>query len=136
MISTSVSSRPTKTFAPIRSSENWDSARDGVSLASVGLDPDSSGVLDGEQVVYDFKSLFALGEVDTADVHAGFKLALAVVAQESEDRDDGAGCDVESQLVLQDGELLDELGKALGEVGSIGVQLLCGFSVECFCEVG
>ena len=63
-----------------------------------------------------FKPLVSLGEINTADVHHGLELALGMVPQECQDRDNTRRGDVERQLVLQHGELLDEFRQALRKV--------------------
>ena len=117
------------TDVPIRATENGDCTRNSVGLASVGLDPDPSGMLHAKQVIHDLETLLPLGKVNTADVHAGLELALRVVAEEGENGNNGGGRDVQRQLILEDRELLDILGKALGEVGTVGVELLSGLGV-------
>lgn len=71
---------------------------------------------DAEHVVDNLEALVALGEVDGRNVHDTLELALRVITEEGENRDDRGGPDVERKFVLEDGELLDELGQALEEV--------------------
>lgn len=78
---------------------------------SVRLDTDTRVVLDREEVVDDFEALRTGGVVGTADVHACAELGLGVVAKEGQCGDDGVWCNVECELVLDDAELLDELGE-------------------------
>jgi len=107
---------------PISTTENLNGARDGVCLSSIGLDPDATAVLDAQQMVNDFKAFLAFGIVYTADVHDTLKLTLTVVSEKSENGDDSRGGDVESELVIEDRELLDEFWETLGEVGGVGVE--------------
>lgn len=66
--------------------------------------------------------MLAGGVVDGGDVRDLLELALCVVTEEGENRDDGLGGDVEDELVLVDGELLDVLGQAGGDVLAVLVQ--------------
>lgn len=73
------------------------------------------------------------GEVDGGDVDDLPVLALGVVAQEGEDGEDGLGGDVDGELVLVDGELLDVFGEGGEDVLAVlvegrldGGEFLCG----------
>ena len=80
-------------------------------------------------MVHDLEPLLAFWEVHTTDIHDTLELALGVVTEEGENGNNGGGSDVERQFVLEYGELLDELGEALGKVGAVGVQCLGGRGV-------
>jgi hypothetical protein len=68
-------------------------------------------VLDAEEVVDDFEPLGPRGVVGSADVHHTLVLRVRVVAEEVDDVDDGRGRDVERELILVHGRLLDEFGE-------------------------
>lgn len=110
--------------APVCSCEHGHGTRDSVGLARVSLHADPACVSDAQEVVDNLETLFSLRIVGTTDVHDLFELALRMVAEESEDGHDARRRDVQRQLVLDHGELLDELGKTLDEVGAVVVQLL------------
>ena len=114
---------------PISTTEDRHSTRDSIDFRGIGLHPNSSTVLDTQKVVHDFETLIPLREVDTADIHTSLVLTLGVVTKESEDGDNGGGCDIESQLVLKHGELLDEFRQALHDVRAILVKLLSSLGV-------
>ena len=82
-----------------------------MNFVSVRLDADTGVVLDREKVVDHFESLRASGVIGSADVHACAELGLGVIAKEGEGGDNGIGCNVKCELVLDDAKLLDELGK-------------------------
>lgn len=103
---------PDLTLVPICCTVDCRSTGHWCDLICVRLDPDPRVVLDTEQVVDDLKSLTPERVVCTGDVHHGPKLSLRVVSQKSQRRDDGRWVDVEGELVLDDGELLDVLGQA------------------------
>lgn len=102
--------------SPISASKNITGTWNVVGLSGVGLDSDTRGVLDTEQVVHDLEPLLPLGEINAADVHDALELTLRVVSQKGEDRDDSGGCSVECQFILENGELLDEFWEGLDEV--------------------
>ena len=56
-------------------------------------------------------------------------MRLGVVAKEGQDGDYGRGVDVEGELVLYYGELLDELGEARDNVGAVVVETGVDFRV-------
>lgn len=97
-------------FVPIRASEYRHRARNGRYLASVGLDADTAGMFDAEEVINDFETFVAFRVVGSGDVHELLVLATAVVAEEGEDLEDGGWGAVKRKLVSEDGELLDMLG--------------------------
>ena len=107
---------------PISTTENTNGARNGIGLCSIGLDPDPAAVLDTQQMVDDFEAFLAFGVVCTTDIHDTLELALAVVTEKSENGDDSGGGDVESELVVEDGKLMNEFWETLGEVGGVGVE--------------
>lgn len=88
--------------APVRCPIDLGRTRDGRDLVGVGLDLDPAGVADAEELVDDLEPLGAGGVVDPADGHHRLVLALRMVPQEREDRDDAGRCRVERQLVLVD----------------------------------
>lgn len=116
-------------LVPIRTMVHRHSTRDRIHLARTRLHPDPPTELHAQQMVHDLEPFLALGVVYAADIHEGFELALAVVPEEREDGHDRGRGDVEGQLVLEDGELLDEFGQALREVRPVVVQLLRRFRV-------
>jgi len=101
-------------FVPVCTSENASCTWNGVCLTSLSLDPNSSLVFDAEKVVNDFKTLFTFWKVYTTDVHDAFELTLRMVSQKCQKGNDGSGCNVKSELVFEDGELLNEFWKTLG----------------------
>lgn len=107
---------------PISTTENTNGARNGIGLCSIGLDPDPAAVLDTQQMVDNFEAFLAFGVVCTTDIHDTLELALAVVTEKSENGDDSGGGDVESELVVEDGKLMNEFWETLGEVGGVGVE--------------
>ena len=46
-------------------------------------------MFNAKEMIYYLKSFFAFGEVNTANIHKAFKLALCMIAQESKDGNDG-----------------------------------------------
>lgn len=107
---------------PISTTENTNGAGNGIGLCSIGLDPDPAAVLDTQQMVDNFEAFLTFGVVCTTDIHDTLELALAVVTEKSENGDDSGGGDVESELVVEDGELMNEFWETLGEVGGVGVE--------------
>lgn len=87
-------------------------------------------------MVYNFETFLALGIVGTADIHERLELTLGMVTEEGKDGDDSRGGDVKGEFVLEDRELLDELGKTLGKIGAECMQRLCCLSVFCGRNVG
>lgn len=71
---------------------------------------------DTEKIVDDLKPIVLCGKVHGGDVCDHGVFGSRVVFQESEDGDDTRRCDVDAQLILPDGELLDVLGKSRHEV--------------------
>lgn len=116
---------------PIRPMEHRHGAGHSVGLVRIRLHPDPPRMLHTQQMIHDLKPFLALRVVRTADVHESLELALRVVAQKGEGGDDAAGSDVQREFVLEDGELLDEFGETLGEVGTVVVQFLGRLSVLC-----
>ena len=89
-----------------------------------------------QQVVHDLETLLALREVDSGDVHDTLELALRVVSEEDQDGPDSGRRDVKRELVLEHGELLDELGQALDEVRAEFVQRLRRLGMTRYGRVG
>jgi hypothetical protein len=112
---------PCLPLIPIRTPEDLHGTWHWVRLTSIRLDTNPARGLDTQQVIDYLKTLLPLREIHTANVHEGFELALRVIPEESQNGDHGGGRDVDSQLVFEYRELLNEFGKALGEVGAIGV---------------
>jgi len=73
-------------------------------------------------MVNDLEAFLAFRVVYTTDIHDTLELTLAVVAEKSEDGDDSSGGDVEGELVIEDGELVDKFWETLGEVGGVCVE--------------
>lgn len=116
---------------PIRAMEHGHRTRHRIRLVRIRLDPNAPRILDTQQMIHHLETFLPLGEIDPADVHERLELALRVVAQEGEGGEDTGGGDVERELVFEDGELLDEFGQALGEVGTVVVQFLGRVGVLC-----
>ena len=76
----------------------------GGGLVSVGLDPQTRVVADGQHVVDDLEALVLGGVVDGGDVGDLGVLGGSVVLQEVEDREDTGRRNVNGELVLPDGE--------------------------------
>lgn len=91
---------PSLSFIPVCTSEDGHTAWDCVGLGSVGLNPNSPCMLDTQQIVHDLKALFSLREIDGCDVNDALKLALRMIPQERQDRNDRRGCDVENKFVF------------------------------------
>lgn len=104
---------PNLSFIPVGTTEDRDSGRDGVRFPCVRLYPDSTGVFDAEQVVYDLEALLPFREIYCGDINNTLELALGVISQKGQDRDDCRGRDVENKLVLENRKLLDEFWEAL-----------------------
>lgn len=121
---------PSFSLVPVGTAKYFTCAGNMISLSSVSLDPNSSLVLDAEEMVYDLEAFLALREIDTTDIHEGLELTLSVVPQECEYRDDARGGSVERQFILHDGELLNELRKRLDEVGAVCMKRFCGLCIE------
>lgn len=86
-------------------------------------------MFDTEEGVHHFETFLSFGVVYTAYVHNRFKLTLRMVAEEGENGDDGGRSNVESEFILENGELLDEFRETLGEVGPKCMKRLCRFSI-------
>jgi len=82
-----------------------------------------------EKMVDDFKPLIPLRVVRSTDIHHAFELALRMISEEGEDRDDSGRRDVQCQFILKHGELLNKFGKALNEIGAIVMKFLSSLSV-------
>lgn len=140
---------PDLTFVPVGAVEQTNDRGNGGDLVGVGLDTDARLMGVGEEVVDDLErgqhTRFAAcaktrlkpvglgGEVDGGDVDDLPVLALGVVAEKGEDGEDGLGGDVDGELVLVDGELLDVFGEGGEEVLAVlvegrlgGGEFLCG----------
>lgn len=98
--------------SPVGTSEQACGGRNGRDLVGVRLYAKSCVVPDAKEVVDDLETLRARGVVGAADIHECLELRLRVVAQELQRRQNGRGCDVERDLVLDYAVLLDELWQA------------------------
>lgn len=107
-----------------------------IRLSRIRLDSDPARMLEAQQMIYNLKPLLPLREINAAKVHEAFEFALRVVAQKSEDRNYTGRGDVQGEFVFEDGELLDELGKTLSQIGSIGMKRFRRFRVQSNGRVG
>ena len=100
-------------------------ARDGrhrSGLVGVGLHADTRVMADREQIVDNLETLVAGWVVDGGDVGDAGEFGCGVVLEEAEGGDNTGGRDVDGELVLPHGELLDVLGQTRHQVLSICVQ--------------
>lgn len=107
---------PRLPFIPVCPPEDRHGAWDGVRFASVCLDAYPCCMADAQQVVDHLEAFLSFWKVGRGDIHDTLELALRVISEESQNWDDASGRDVQSKLILQDRELLDEFGKTLHEV--------------------
>ena len=107
---------PDLAFIPIRPVEQTGRCGHGRHFVRIRLDPDPRLVRNREQVVDYFEPIGASREIDSGNVHHGLVLALGVVPEEMQDRDDTGRRDIEGQFVLVHRELLDEFRQAGREV--------------------
>lgn len=110
------------TLVPQSTLEQTGNTGHGAGLVGVGLDTDTRVVAHTEHVVDDLEALVAGGEVDTGDVRDLSVFGRGVVFQESHGGDEAGGRDVDAELILPDGELLDVLGQARHDVLAVLVQ--------------
>ena len=96
--------------------------RDRRRFVGVCLDSDARIVAHTQQVVDHFKPLVARWIVDGGNVRHLCKLGCSMVFEKMEDRKDARGWDIDDQLVLPYGELLDVFGQAGKKVLPISVQ--------------
>lgn len=118
------------TLVPQSAIEKTGHTGDGLSLVAVCLDADTGVVADAEHVVDDLESLVAGGIVDRSNIGDLCVLGGGVVLEECHDGDQPGGRNIDSELVLPDGELLDVFGKAGHDVLSVfvhGVGLMLVF---------
>ena len=120
---------PHFSLVPIRTMEHRHRTWHRIRLIRIRLHPDPPSKPDTQQMIHHLEPLLTFGEVNTADVHDSFKLALTMVTEESKDGYDSGGRDVKREFVFEDGELLDEFGETLGEVRPVVVQFLCCLGV-------
>ena len=114
----------TRTVLPVGTAEDGGRTGHGVCLCGVGLDTDTPTVLDAQQMVHHLEPFVPLRKVDGGDVHDALELALRVIPEEGEDRNDARRSGVERELVLEHRELLHEFGQTLDEIRSEMMQLL------------
>lgn len=92
---------PYLSLIPVGTTEDRDDTRYRVRFPCVCLYPNPTGVFDAEQVVYDLETLLSFREIDCGDINNALELALGVVSQEGQNRNDCRGCDVKDKLVLE-----------------------------------
>jgi len=85
---------------PVSPSENRDSTRNSIRLPGVRLDADPSRLGKAKEVIHDLKPLVTLRVVSTTDVDTALELALRVVPQEDENRNDRGRGNIEREFVL------------------------------------
>ena len=86
-------------------------------------------------MVHNLEPLVTLRVVGTTDINTALELALRVVPQESENRNNCARGNIEREFVLINRELLNKFGKALHKVGSVCVKGLGGLSMFDRCRI-
>lgn len=87
-------------------------------------------MLEAQKVIYSFKTLFSLREINSADVHEGLELALGVIPQECKHGNKTRWRNVKSQFILEDGKLLDKFWQALDKVGTVSMERLCCLCIQ------
>lgn len=92
------------------------------SFVGVRLDANARIVAYTEEIIDNFKALAPGGVVDGGDVSHRGELGGGMVFQERDDGNDARGRDVDGQLVLPDGELLNVFREAGGEVLTVGMK--------------
>lgn len=102
---------PSLTLEPVHRVEKTGQRGDRRDLVSVGLDTDAAVEADRETVVDDLEAVGARGVVDSTDIHDLLELGVGVIAQELHDGQERVGCDVDSELILVNRELLNEFGE-------------------------
>merc|ERR1711977_278396 len=95
---------------------------DGSGLVRVGLHPDTRVVTDRQHVVDDLETLVAGRVVYGGDVGDLGELGGGVVFEEGEGGDDAGGRDVDGELILPNGELLDVFGQTGQQILAVLVQ--------------
>lgn len=78
--------------------------------------------MDGKKVIHNLEAVGPCRIINAGDIGYLGELRSRMVFEEGEDGNDGWRCDVDSQLVFPDGELLDIPGKARDEIAPIGMQ--------------
>lgn len=109
---------------PIRAVVQEGDARHRRDFIRIRLHSDPRVVTNGQQVVDDLEAVGTRGVVDARNVGNGGELGGRVVLEEGEDGLDGSRRDVDRQLVLPDGELLDVLRETRDQVFAVGVELV------------
>lgn len=109
------------TFVPKGAIEETGHTGDGLCLIAVCFDADTRVVADTEHVVDNLESLVASGIVDRSYIGDLGVLGGSVVLEECHDRDQTGWRNVNGELVLPNGELLDVFGKAGHDVLAVFV---------------
>lgn len=112
------------TLEPVRAVVQECHTRHRRGLIGIRLDPDPGVVTHRQQVVDDLEAVGARGVVDTADIRDHGELRGRVVLQEGEDRDHRGRRNVDRELILPHGELLDVLRQARNEVFAVFVEVV------------
>lgn len=109
------------TFVPESAVEEAGHTGYGLCLVAVRLDADTRVVADTEHVVDNLESLVAGGIVDRSYIGDLGVLGGGMVLEEGHDGDQAGWGNVDGELVLPDGELLDVFGKTGHDVLSVFV---------------
>lgn len=88
----------------------------------VSLDHDTRVMSVGQEVVHNLESVLSGWEVDSSHVHDRLILGRGVITQEGEDWDHGLWWNVDTQLVLPNGELLDVFRQTGHQISTVIVQ--------------
>ena len=110
---------PSLTLEPVDRVEQSSEGGDGGDLVGVGLDADTAVEANRQAVVDNLETVGARRIIDSAHIHDLLELSVGVVAQELHDGQQGGGGDVDGELILVDGELLDVFGEDRGEVFTV-----------------
>lgn len=114
---------PSFTLVPICTSEDVYNTGHWIDFACICLHPYTTAEAVRQKMVYDFKPFIAFGIVCAANVHERLETSLAVLFEEDQNGTNSRRRDIKRELVVEDGELLDEFRKTLGEIGAISVEL-------------
>lgn len=106
---------------PVCTIEHVGGARYAVRFPSIGLHSNPSCVLYTQQVIDSFEPFLSLRIICATNVYDALELALRVIAEKGENRNDSGRCDVERKFVLEYRELLDEFWQALSEIRAVCV---------------
>lgn len=113
---------PGFTLEPVDRVEQSSKRGNGGDLVGVGLDTNTGVKTNRQTVVDDLETVGARGVIDSANIHDLLELRVGVITQELHDGQDGVGGDVDGELILIDGELLDVFGENRGEVFAVLVK--------------